>query len=384
MTAHAQIPPHGGALVQAAQAARPHPHGQVLELDAVARADLAMLAVGAYSPLRGFMDSTARAEVARSMRLPSGEVWPIPITLPVAAAQAARLAAGMALVLQDQAGRALGLLQVSQVYQRDPAEEARQVFGTDDAAHPGVAMLLQRGPWCVAGEVAVLAAAGLGNTGLEGAPCLTPAQTRAEIQARGWQRVVGFQTRNPVHRAHEYIIKCALETCDGLLLHPLVGATKDDDIPAAVRLRCYQALLSTALPANRVLFSVLPAPMRYAGPREAVLHALVRQNYGCTHFIVGRDHAGVGNYYGTYDAQKIFTSLPGPGLAIEPMMFEHAFFCRRCGQMASPKTCPHPSSDHIFLSGTKVRDLLKRGERPPEEFTRPEIADVLIAWATQT
>lgn len=373
------LPPHGGSLLEATRVA--NPGGEILRIDSVARADLAMLAVGAYSPLAGFMTSAERAEVAANMRLPSGAVWPIPITLPASAEQAARTNVGTALVLQDEANTELGLVRVREVYQRDPAAEARQVFGTDDAEHPGVALLLQRGPWCVAGEVAVF---GPISTQVAGAPCLTPAQTRAAMQARGWQRVVGFQTRNPVHRAHEYIIKCALETCDGLLLHPLVGATKDDDIPAAVRLRCYEALLSSVLPADRVLFSVLPAPMRYAGPREAVLHALVRQNYGCSHFIVGRDHAGVGSYYGTYDAQKIFATLPPQGLAIEPMMFEHSFFCRRCGQMASPKTCPHPGADHIFLSGTKVREMLKRGERPPAEFTRPEVADVLIAWASQT
>jgi sulfate adenylyltransferase len=242
-----------------------------------------------------------------------------------------------------------------------------------------VAQLLERGPWCLAGPVTVLKPQVVGS--LDGGTALTPTETRAAFVERGWKRVVGFQTRNPVHRAHEYIIKCAMESSDGLLLHPLVGFTKSDDIPAPVRLRCYQALLTSVMPASRVLLSLLPAPMRYGGPREAILHAIMRQNYGCSHFIVGRDHAGVGSYYGTYDAQKIFGTLPEDVLQIRPLFFEHAFFCRACAQMATPKTCPHDTDQHVTLSGTKVREMLKRGERPPPEFSRAQVADVLIEWA---
>ena len=344
-------------------------------------ADLEMLAIGAYSPLLGYMNASDCVEVTERMQLANGTVWSIPVTLAVPEAQARTLKVSDTLALQDTRGVCVAEVCVEEVFERDPAAEAQQVFGTQDMAHPGVAQLVARGRWCVAGPVQVYTPQAVQVP--EGAPAWTPTEVRTTLDARGWERVVGFQTRNPIHRAHEYIIKCALEICDGLLLHPLVGFTKGDDIPADVRLRCYHALIGAALPNDRVLLSQLAAPMRYAGPREAVHHAIIRQNYGCTHFIVGRDHAGLGSYYGTYDAQKIFARLPHGegGLRIEPMMFEHSFFCKACGQMGTPKTCPHPGEHHVVLSGTKVREMLKRGERPPEEFSRPEVADILIAWA---
>lgn len=372
--------PHGGVLTPRllAAGARPAPFTHSLAVDALAAGDLAMLAVGAYAPLTGFMGADERQRVSADMRLLSGTLWPIPITLGVDEHLRQALQPGMTLGLTDAANQPLATLEVTEIYRRDVEQEALAIFGTLDPAHPGVAQLLQRGPWCVAGPVTVLVAPQLADF-----PALTPAQTRAEFAARGWRRVVGFQTRNPIHRAHEYLLRCALEICDGLLLHPLLGATKQDDIPAQVRQRCYEALVTHALVPERVLLSGLLAPMRYAGPREAVLHALVRKNFGCSHFIVGRDHAGVGTYYDTYAAQAIFTRFTAAELGISILPFENSFFCRDCAQMATRKTCPHGTEAHLTLSGTEVRRLLKSGQRPPATYSRPEVADILINWAQE-
>jgi sulfate adenylyltransferase len=379
------IAPHGGKLVSCLvspererELKKEFAQKPGITLDAVAVADLEMLGVGGYSPLSGFLGKADCARVAAEMRLANGTVWSIPITLGVPKADAGKYKTGARVPLVDEAGALRGVITVDEVFERDVRAECKLVFKTDEDKHPGVAMQLARGPFTVAGKVEVLRDP---ETPEFAEHRLTPAEARAEFDKRGWKRVVGFQTRNPIHRAHEYIIKCALEICDGLFLHPLVGFTKGDDIPADVRMRCYGALIDNVMQKERVRLAVLPAPMRYAGPREAVQHALVRKNYGCSHFIVGRDHAGVGNYYGTYDAQLIFDTLPAADVGIEPLRFEHSFFCKKCGQMATPKTCPHPGSEHVVLSGTKVRELLRAGERPPVEFSRPEVADILIAWA---
>ena len=364
------IRPHGGELVERTGA---RPEGlealETLRLTPRELADLDMLASGALSPLTGFLGEADYERVLDEMRLANGLPWALPVCAAVAAAPR-----GDRVALADGEGRALAVLDVEEVYGYDKEREAERCFRTTDAAHPGVARLYAQHDLYVAGPVTVFARQEPPFPELH----RDPAETRALFAERGWKRVVGFQTRNPIHRAHEYLTKCALETVDGLLIHPLVGETKSDDVPASVRVEAYRALLAGYYPDGRVVVSAFPAAMRYAGPREAIWHALCRKNYGCSHFIVGRDHAGVGDYYGSYDAQLIFDEFEPHELDVEPMFFEHAFWCRACGQMATAKTCPHKGDDHVFLSGTKVRELLARGELPPEEFTRREVADVLI------
>jgi sulfate adenylyltransferase len=368
--------PHGGQLVDRrldADEASALASGQLpsLPLTAAEAADLRALATGAYSPLTGFMGAKEHESVTESMRLPDGTLWSIPVCLGIP--DGVRVDAGR-LALRDERGELLGVLEVAEVFERDRQAEAELVYGTSDPAHPGVARVLGSPTRAVAGPVQAVVAP---LEGPVGARALTPAETRAAFAERGWATVVGFQTRNPVHRAHEYLMKCALEMVDGLLLHPLVGPTKEGDVPVEVRMRAYEAVLGY-FPAERVLLAALVAPMRYAGPREAVLHALVRKNYGCTHFIVGRDHAGVGSYYGTFEAQELIASLPEEDLGITPLRFDNAFWCRRCLAMATGKTCPHPDSEHVALSGTQVRSMLAAGELPPPEFSRAEVAELLI------
>lgn len=374
--------PHGGRLVdrelrgEARLEALAHAQSlRRIRLDAVGEADVEMLGVGALSPLEGFLNEADYRSVVAEMHLANGLPWTIPITLAVSEADAADIAAGQTVALEDRAGRIVALLDVEEKYRNNKRWEARNVYGTEDENHPGVARLYARGDVLLGGKIHVVE-----RPGATAFPAyrLTPRETRALFAERGWRTVVAFQTRNPVHRAHEYIQKAALETVDGLLLHPLVGATKSDDIPAAIRMESYEAILRSYYPADRVLLAVFPAAMRYAGPREAVFHAICRKNYGCTHFIVGRDHAGVGNYYGTYDAQKIFDRFDPAAIGIVPLKFEHTFYCKACKNMASAKTCPHEASWHVILSGTKVRAMLREGTLPPEEFTRPEVAHVLI------
>jgi sulfate adenylyltransferase len=362
------IAPHGGELVsrivmgdEAAQLETEAQGLPRLRLTEKQTADLDMIASGALSPLEGFMGQADYESVLENMRLANGLPWSLPVCLAVdGPPQGDRVA------LADESGRPVAVLEVEDVYDYDKEREAELAYRTTETA--------QR-PMYLAGKVTVF------ERQVPKFPelALDPADTRAAFAERGWRRVVGFQTRNPIHRAHEYLTKVALETVDGLLIHPLVGDTKSDDVPAATRVECYDVLVRNYYPADRVLVAAFPAAMRYAGPREAIWHAICRKNYGCSHFIVGRDHAGVGSYYGTYDAQLIFDEFEPHELDIEPMFFEHSFWCKTCGSMASAKTCPHPSDDHVFLSGTKVREMLGNGELPPVEFSRPEVAEVLIA-----
>src|SRR5213594_1298424 len=376
------IAPHGGVLVdrEAAEVERARWEREAARLPAIrldrrTLSDLEMIVIGGFSPLDGFMGEADHASVVDRMRLASGVVWTIPVTLGVSADEARRLAVGADVALQDEAGTTLAVLHLQETYRPDKRREVTSVYGTDDPKHPGVAAVLAQGEVYLGGRVTLLRhPADLPFPEHR----LTPRQTRAAFRERGWKRIVAFQTRNPVHRAHEYIQKCALEIVDGLLLHPLVGETKGDDIPADIRMRCYEVLLENYYPPDRVLLSVNPAAMRYAGPREAIFHALVRKNFGCTHFIVGRDHAGVGNYYGTFDAQRIFEEFTPGELGITPLMFDNTFFCRRCDEMASVKTCPHDGDARVTLSGTQVREMLKGGVAPPIEFSRPEVARILI------
>ena len=365
------IAPHGGLLVDRA-GDRPEDVDALERIEPTSRelSDLELLACGALSPLEGFMGRDDYESVLEWMRLSSGLPWALPVCLSVDEAPT-----GDRVALVDRAGLLVAVVDVEDVYEYDKQHEAERVFRTTDAAHPGVSRLYEQRPRYLAGRVTVFERAEPAFPEL----AKVPAETRAAFAERGWKRVVGFQTRNPIHRAHEYLTKVALETVDGLLIHPLVGDTKSDDVPAKTRVECYRVLLDGYYPPERVVLSAFPAAMRYAGPREAIWHAICRKNYGCSHFIVGRDHAGVGDYYGTYDAQLIFDDFEPHELDIEPMFFEHSFWCRACGSMASAKTCPHDKEQHVFLSGTKVRELLENGELPPEEFSRPEVAKVLIA-----
>jgi sulfate adenylyltransferase/3'-phosphoadenosine 5'-phosphosulfate synthase len=374
--------PHGGALVnrelqgEALKSALAHAQNLPrLTLDEREASDLEMIGVGALSPLTGFMRRLDYETVVDRMRLSDGLIWAMPVTKAVSTSEAAALKEGQEVALVDESGEAIAIMQVTDIYPYDKELEARKCFGTTEAAHPGVARLYAQGEVLIGGPVQVLRR----PTYTEFTEYrLTPLETRKAMDERGWKTVVGFQTRNPVHRAHEYLQKVALETIDGLLLHPLVGATKSDDVPADVRMKTYEEILGHYYPKSRSMLAVFPAAMRYAGPREAVWHAICRKNYGCTHFIVGRDHAGVGNYYGSYDAQVLIDSLPAHELGITAVKYEHTFFCKTCGNMASTRSCPHGKEHHVILSGTKVREMLTNGELPPPEFTRPEVARILM------
>ncbi len=373
-----RIAPHGGILVNRIATldqrqeffdkAESLPRVQLSERSI---SDLQMIAIGALSPLKGFMLEADYRSVVKEMRLSNGLPWSIPITLSVSEAVADTLTEGALVRLDSPAGEFAGILELAEKYRYSKEEEALNVYRTDDLKHPGVQVVDQSGPINLAGEVWLL------ERELDvrfPQYQIDPAKSRILFKEKGWKTIVGFQTRNPIHRAHEYIQKCALETVDGLFLHPLVGTTKDDDIPADVRMRCYEILLDKYYPKDRVILAINPAAMRYAGPREAIFHALIRKNYGCTHFIVGRDHAGVGDYYGTFDAQHIFDEFEPSELGIVPMKFEHAFYCKVTEQMGTTKTSPSTPEQRVHLSGTKVREMLRAGKLPPPQFSRPEVA----------
>ncbi|NJN21111.1 MAG: sulfate adenylyltransferase [Leptolyngbya sp. RL_3_1] len=378
MSSIASNPPHGGTLIN--RIVNPEQRQDFLDkaerlprvtLDDRAFSDLVMIAIGGFSPIAGFMAQTDYNTVVTDMRMADGTPWAVPVTLSVDETTAAGLQEGTLVRLDDATGRFVGVLELTEKYTYDKVKEATHVYRTDEDKHPGVKVVYDQGAINLAGPIWLL----------ERDPHplfpiyqIDPAASRAMFAEKGWKTVVGFQTRNPIHRAHEYIQKCALEIVDGLFLHPLVGATKSDDIPADVRMRCYEIMLEHYYPQDRVILAINPSAMRYAGPREAIFHALIRKNYGCTHFIVGRDHAGVGDYYGTYDAQYIFDEFQPGELGITPLKFEHAFYCTRTSTMATSKTSPSAPEERIHLSGTKVREMLRRGELPPPEFSRPEVA----------
>ena len=380
----ALVDPHGGGdllplLLEGEELARERQYAASLPTLRVSpreKGDLIMLGIGGFTPLTGFMSHADWQGVCDGMRLANGLFWPIPITLSAAAAVAETIAIGADLALLDpDSDDVLATMRVTEKYAIDKLHECATVFQTTDSAHPGVKMVLDQGEINLAGPVKVLSTGGFPEK--YGDLFKTPRETRALFTELRWSRIAAFQTRNPMHRSHEYLAKTAIETCDGVLIHSLLGNLKPGDIPSEVRTKAIATLVDRYFVKNTIVQAGYPLDMRYAGPREALLHALFRQNYGCSHQIVGRDHAGVGSYYGPFDAHQIFDRLPAGALQTQPMKFDMTFWCYRCGGMASGRTCPHPDSDRLHVSGTQLRRALSEGLEVPPEFSRPEVLEIL-------
>lgn len=349
-----------------------------IKLSSCELSDLIMLGIGAFSPLEGFMNKDDYHSVMENMHLADGTVWPIPITLSIDQQMAKGVKEGQDIALVDaERNEIVAALQLENMFVYDKKKEAVSVFGTADGDHPGVKKLYEQGDVHLGGPVKVLSLGGYPDQFPEFATC---SETRKIFGEMNFKTVAAFQTRNPIHRSHEYLTKMALEVCDGLFIHPIVGKLKAGDVPAHVRMQCYRTMLDKYYPQDRVVLKVYPMEMRYAGPKEAVLHAIIRQNYGCSHLIVGRDHAGVGSYYGPFEAQDIFDRFNDSELAIKPLKLDWTFWCYKCGGMASKKTCPHSSKDRLMISGTELRQMLSRGKKPPEEFSRPEVIKILMDY----
>lgn len=368
------IPPHGGKLIT-----RYYPDLKIKDGYPVVKitrrewCDLQLIATGALSPLKGFMKKKDYNSCVKDMHLTDGTLWSIPITLSVND-DTYKILKKKDIAYLEYEGKIWGMIEIEEMYRPDKEKEAVYVYKTDSPEHPSVAYLKSTGDIYVGGEVKVCEISDFGFPG----EFFAPSQTREEFKKRGWRKIAGFQTRNAPHRGHEYIQKTTLELVDGLFINPLVGETKKDDVPSELIIQSYRAIIGRYYRIERVFLGILPSAMRYGGPREAVHHAIIRKNYGCTHFIVGRDHAGFKNFYGPYDAHKLLESIPEKELGIVPLFFGNSFWCKECGGMVSEKICPHPEEFHISISGTKAREMLSRGEEPPYEFMRPEVSKILI------
>jgi sulfate adenylyltransferase len=380
------VPPHGERLnpllvegeerAEQMESAKSMPH---VRLSSRETSDLIMMAIGAFSPLAGFMSEENYTGVVQDMRLADGTLWPIPITLSVTKEEADSFPIDSEIALiDDESDELMGSMKTEEIFTYDKRAEARQVYKTEDEAHPGVAKVYDQQDILLSGPVRVFSEGPYPK--IFGEHYARPATTRAIFEEKGWATIAAFQTRNPIHRSHEYCTKIALEVCDGIFIHPLVGKLKADDIPAETRMKCYEVLLKNYYPKDRVVLKVYPMEMRYGGPREAILHAIFRQNYGCSHLIVGRDHAGVGNYYGPFDAQTIFDDIDDEDLHLKPLKIDWTFWCYKCDGMASMKTCPHSKDDRVLISGTKLREMLANGQVPPKEFSRPEVVQILMDY----